>query len=275
MGLILEKQLSEAGYRMLGDNLKIEKLIIDIIKNRNTRYLKAIPYLIYKNKIDISHILIKNKENLKIFNAILAITAKIFCEFNIRDILPSQYEEDIEYKLKIANKLLDKFQLNYNEFKGEFELQKGRKSELLIDKQKIYAERDLQMFLSTLFTNKEKQIIRRLIEKKPISKTDYEYYSRKTKKKINSILGLYDFAKTLYTKTPKYNEELFYLKKELEHFIDKDKIFLIEFFLWDKDKIFVKYKKGLELYNTKINLKRIKDKNILNLIRKYEKHDFT
>ncbi len=274
MGLI-EKQLLESGYRMLGDNRKIEKLIIDIIKDKNIRYLKAIPYLIYKHKIDILHIAIKKKENRELFHAILAITAKIFYEFNIRGILPPYYEKNIESKFKIEKKLIKQFQLDYNEFMREFELQKEKKSELMIDKQKIYAERDLQMFLSKLFTNKEKQIIKRLTEEKPISKTDYEYYSRKTKKKINSILGLYDFAKTIYTKTPEYDEDLFFLKKELENFIGKDKISLMEFFLWDQNKIIIKYKKDSRLHNTTISIHQIKDKMILNLIMRYKEHDFT
>jgi len=87
---------------------------------------------------------------------------------------------------------------------------------MMIEKQKAYAERDLQIWLSRIFTKKEKQIMSRILAEKPVSRTDYEYYSRKTKKKLNGIINLQDFARTLSTKSPKYDTDLFKLKKLLE-----------------------------------------------------------
>jgi hypothetical protein len=260
MGTEIEKRLNEAGYRMLGDNESIERLILNILKSKNIRYLKAIPFLIYKHKVDLNKISKSNETN-KLFQSIIAITAKLFREFNIAGILPERIEENIE-------------KLDYNEFRDEFELQlrNEAKPSLFIDKQKIYAERDLQMHLSQLFTKKEKQIIRRLLEDKPISRTDYEYYSRKTRKKLSSIIGLQDFAKVLYAKTPKYDMDLYNLKKKLE---DKLNGKLQEFFLFDEDKLSISYRNDKEkLLNVIINLSSIKDKELLNLIKKYKKHDF-
>ena len=48
MGRILEKKLAEAGYRMLGTAENKEELILDILNTKDYRYLKAIPFLIYK-----------------------------------------------------------------------------------------------------------------------------------------------------------------------------------------------------------------------------------
>ena len=72
----------------------------------------------------------------------------------------------------------------------------------MIDKQKIYAERNLEMWLSQIFTKKEKQIIKDIMNDRQLSKTDYEYYSRKTKKKLNSITNPQDFSRTIYAKKP-------------------------------------------------------------------------
>jgi len=262
MGTEIEKKLYEAGYRMLGDNEGIERLILNILKTGNIRYLKAIPFLIYKHKADINKIS-KSSETNKLFQSIIAITAKLFSEFNIRGILPEEIEENI-----------DMIELNYNEFRDEFELQLRNevKPSLFIDKQKIYAERDLQMYLSQLFTKKEKQIIRRLLEEKPISRTDYEYYSRKTKKKLNSIIGLQDFAKTLYAKTPKYDEDLYNLKKKLEKEFNGK---MQEFFLLGEDKLSISYKDNTkQLLNAIIELSSIKDKELLSLLNRYKKHNF-
>ena len=58
------------------------------------------------------------------------------------------------------------------------------------------------MWLSQIFTKKEKQIIKDIMNDRQLSKTDYEYYSRKTKKKLNSITNLQDFSRTIYAKKP-------------------------------------------------------------------------
>jgi hypothetical protein len=284
MGIAIEKKLTEAGYKMLGDDESIELLILNILKTDNIRYLKAIPFLIYKHKADINSIWkkIKSKGDEELFHAIYAITINLFNEFNIKGILPDYDKGEAgKYDKYIRNK-----DLNYNEFKDEFELQlrTETKPTLFIDKPKIYAERDLQMYLSNLFTKKEKQIIKRLLEEKPISRTDYEYYSRKTKKKLNSIIGLQDFAKALYTKTPKYDQGLYNLKKKLEDWLEKNskdkEISILEFFLWDDGKISISYKKNSgkysedELDNISIKISKIKDKELLSLLNKYKKHNF-
>ncbi len=185
----IEKELNEAGFRMLGANKTKEKLILSILKSKDTRYLKAIPFLIYNYPIDLENIYQKTPQK-KLLSELLSITRKIFKQENITKPLP-------RYSAKTTQ--------NYEEFKSEFELQKAQtqKPLLMIDKQKICAERDLQMWLSHLFTKKEKQIIESILEEKPVTRTEYEYYSRKTRKKLNSIICLEDFAKTLYTKTPK------------------------------------------------------------------------
>ena len=281
MGIAIEKKLTEAGYRMLGDDESIERLILNILKTGNLRYLKAIPFLIYKHKADINkiHQMSKSNEINKLFQAIITITTKLFNEFNISGTLPEETFEKYDCKSKLAG-------LDYKEFKDEFELQlrNETKPALFIDKQKIYAERDLQMCLSQIFTKKEKQIIGRLLEEKPISRTDYEYYSRKTKKKLNSIMGLQDFAKTLYAKTPKYDEDLYNLKKMLEKWLeDKTKekgISIMKFFLWDYDKLSISYKKKNcvnsedQSFNTIIKISQIKDTKLLRLLNKYKKHNF-
>lgn len=281
MAAEIEKKLTEAGYKMLGISEGTEKLILDILKTKNTRYLKAIPFLVYKYKPDIARIE-QNYRNISddgLFNAIIAITARLFRESNIAGILPEHAEKEF------GDNNTEKFGLDYGEFKTEFESQLGKEAPpLFIEKQKIYAERDLQMHLSILFTKKEKQIIRRLLEEKPISRTDYEYYSRKTKKKLGSIIGLQDFAKSLYAKTPKYDKDLFDLKKRLEKWLEENlgikKASILNFSIFDHDKISISYKKkdkGYsedQMFNTIKRLNDIKDEEILNLLNIYKEHNF-
>ncbi|MFH1408981.1 MAG: hypothetical protein ABIH34_03670, partial [Nanoarchaeota archaeon] len=242
MGIAIEKKLNEAGFRMLGDNESIDMLILSILKTENMRYLKAIPYLLYKYRLD-AHILYTKTTNKELFNEILSITSKIFYELNI----DKRFPRYTGLNKSLENKYAKKFKLHYDEFKDEFELQLRNETAptLFIEKQKIYAERDLQMYLSQLFTKKERHIIRRLLDEKPISRTDYEYYSRKTKKKLRSITNLYDFANNIYAKTPRYDEDLYTLKRKIEELIKKNSkdqnISVTEFYLLG-DMISVGYK---------------------------------
>src|SRR3989344_7152339 len=142
----IEKKLNEAGYHMLGSYESIDNLILNILKTKNTRYLKAIPFLIYKYKPSIENLSEKIK-NKNLFINILHITKRIFQELNIKIIIP----ENLLNNHKKEN-------LNYDDFREEFEIQlrNENKPVSLIDKQKIYAERNLQMWMSQLFTKKEK-----------------------------------------------------------------------------------------------------------------------
>ena len=179
----LEKKLSEAGYRMLGGT-EIEDIILSILEKKDTRFLKAIPYLIYLHKPDLERKYTQTKQK-KLLGAIISITQNIFLHEGIPRDLPNQDEvtKELSHQKEIK--------LDFEEFKGEFKLQRthSEPSSLLLDKEKIYAERNLQMWLSQLFTKKEKYIISRLLNDKPMSKTEYEYYSRKTKKKLNAIIN--------------------------------------------------------------------------------------
>ncbi|MCD4760168.1 hypothetical protein K8R33_04750 [archaeon] len=275
MGIIIEKKLMDAGYRMLGDNKDMDTLIQDIIKTKNIRYLKAIPFIIYKYDLNVNSIQTRIKDQ-ELFNIILNITARIFTELNINKKIPKYTGK----KSKLGLKYEKEFNANYDEFKNEFKIQlrMDKKSDLLIDKQKIDEERNLQYNLSQLFTKKEKQIIKRLQEDKPISRTDYEYYSRKTRKKLRSIINLHDFAKNTYTKTPKYSEELYNLKKDLEKWVlNETKIEnSIEEFHILEDKLIITLKDNSGEGSTNLwKLKKIKDKKLLQILKKYQEHDFS
>ncbi|MEK6961342.1 MAG: hypothetical protein AABX47_09305 [Nanoarchaeota archaeon] len=286
MAAAIEKKLAEAGYRMLGSDESIEKLIYDIICDGDIRYLKAVPFLIYKHRPDIDRIRSRcvgaGKDLL--FQAIIAITARLFGEFKIDRVLPVYLEEDAREDATRFNRLMKQAGLDYGEFRGEFEAQSRAGPSLFIEKQKVYAERDIQMALSKLFTRKERQMIRRLMDDKPISKTDYEYYSRKTKKKLASIVDLQDLARALYSKTPKYDENLFRLKRLLEGWLEKDKgeegVSILNFSVFDHDRLSVSFRKkegrysSGQVFNTIKRLKEIKDDEMLDLLKKYPMQEF-
>jgi hypothetical protein len=266
MGINIDKKLKTAGYRMFGAADENEDLILSILADGNLRYLKAIPFLIYNYDIDLEKISSRTKQK-RLLAQIIQITRRIFKEEGISKTLPNIDQES---------------NFDYDDFKQEFDMQRlaSEKPKLLIDKQKIYAERDTLMWLSRLFTKKERQIIRRILDDKPVSKTEYEYYSRKTKKKLHSIINLQELARTLANISPEYDEELFRLKSSLEKWLetaDKIKEASIQRFFIADDTLSIFYKKKEskeQTFNTQKRLKSIKDKEIMALLNKYKEHDF-
>lgn len=191
MELAIEKKLADAGYKLFGEREEIIELLLGILKIENIRYLKAIPFLIYTYQPDIPRIYAQTTHK-ELFNEILVVTGKLFRELGIDRTIPTYAASDARIPSRLP----------YAEFKEELELQlrNQHRPSLLIDQQKISAERNLQMWLSQLFTKKERAIIKSILEEQPLSKTEYEYYSRKTKKKLNAIANLLDFARTLHEK---------------------------------------------------------------------------
>jgi hypothetical protein len=263
----LEKKLEDAGYRLLGRKENIEKLILNILKTKDMRYLKAIPFLIYKHNPNLEAIY-RQTAHKEIFGQTIEFTKKIFQENNITVNLP---------------KIIGKSDLNYEEFRQEFELQRfnAEKPEMMIEKQKASAERDLQMWLSRIFTKKERQIMTRIMMEKAVSKTDYEYYSRKTKKKLNDILRLQDFARTLSSKSPRQDEGLFKLKRMLEEWLMKTEKHkeakLQRFSILDDGKIFICFeekKKSGQMFSITKKIKEFKNDEIIRLFEEYKDKEY-
>jgi len=190
----LEQRLENAGFHLLGEKNEILNLIEEILKSENIRYYKAIPFLLYEHSVDATKLKFSKKHSL-LLEILLDYTNKIYGELKLSKRLfitftSSQTKRDLFAK---------KNNLEYADFKEEFELQlhNSQSKQLVIDKQRIYGERELQMSLSALFTKKEKEIIDKVMNAQPLSKVEKEYYSRKTKKKLQSIISLNDFAKSL------------------------------------------------------------------------------
>ena len=259
MGGSIEEQLAAAGYQLLGTNKKIQTLILDLLEHQQRRYLKAIPYLIYKYQPSIDEIHAKTT-NEELFNKLVHITNRIFKEKQIPRTLPAFGPATFSNP-------------HYEEYLQEFELQQRNElsSTPFVDAQKTDEERTINHALSQLFTKKEKQLIKRLQQHKPLSKTDYKYYSRKTKKKLQSIIALQDFATSIFQKTPRYDEQLFKLKRLLQQLIEEQDIKgSIETFIYDKDRLTITTHDGA----TSLGKRHLKNEELLSLLKRYKNHDF-
>jgi hypothetical protein len=266
MGISIEKQLAEAGYLMLGSPQEQERLILSILDDGSLRYLKAIPYLIYQHDVDIEKIYATTRHK-KLLGQIITITRRIFTDAGIARALPA---------------IDEKSSLDHEDFKQEFTMQRSaaRRPTLIAEKQKIYAERDTLLSLSQLFTKKERQVIKSILDDKPVCKTAYEYYSRKTKKKLKSILNLQELARTLANTSPKTDEDLFRLKALLEQWLEKTHkvkdASVARFFLLNQQLsvIYTTRASQEQILHAQEPLKNIHQSEMLRLLERYKEGDF-
>jgi hypothetical protein len=265
----IEHRLAEAGYRLLSSR-DINDMILELLESKERRYLRAIPVLIYRHDPDIPFIFQKTKKK-ELFGQILGITARIFMELGIDKSIPLPETTPVSTSTR-----------DYDDFKEEFKLQITPDRELAVEKQRFHEERDLQMWLSRLFTKKEKWIIMRVLFRKPISKSDYEYYSRKTKKKLNSISNLKDFATTIYNEPVLQDNELFIIKKNLMHLLSQWKFRDAEIIsyavsknnLVNEEMLAIQYRQRGEHANFVIRLTKIKDRSLVASLRAKPTGDF-
>lgn len=264
MGIELERRLAEAGFPMLSTSEDKEELVLAILRSGERRYLKAIPLLLYRYDIDAGRIHEKTEQKA-LFRELVSHTERIFAELGIEKglpLLPGRPSNELRY-----SELKEEFLLHYDE---------GR--ELLVSRHRIESERQTRMWLALLFTQKERWTIGRVAKHKPISRTDYEYYSRKTRKKLSAIANLGDFARTQLPFKPKVDEDLFKLKGLLEQWLEehekRKEPDITRFFVSD-GKVSITFTDNGEMLASAYNLKEFKDKQTQSLLKEHSRADFS
>lgn len=227
----IKYKLEKMGYSLheIDSDVNVEELIIDILKDfkktGNPRLIKSIPFIIYqsspanggddKPKIDLGKLREMSEGNgLSVeLNTMLYYTKEIYKKLGIAEKWIIKMDEFIG---KFSNEQeRGAFRKHWNveeaelreDLRHEFLMQK-RINELegkgyLIDKMRISEERDMNYYLSTLFTPKQREIIQKIMNGETLTKTEYEYYIRIIKKRLEAISELKDLAETAAKKKPK------------------------------------------------------------------------
>ncbi|MCK5022848.1 MAG: hypothetical protein KAS04_01610 [Candidatus Aenigmarchaeota archaeon] len=239
---MIKYNLGKFGYTFfeIAEKNIVDNLIIEIIKNKKKRYMKAIPFIIYqsytesskKPYLNMKNLYMKSMESnlIREVNAMLYITSEIFIisgdrEDMIRDISKYLEEHSSEKEINIFEIIFknkegtasiefedyaknDKINwIDFGEFLNDFMMHKslreshGKKT--LKESIEISHNRDILIYLSRLFSPKQREIIEKIINEKPLDKTEYEYYIRIIKKRLNAIAELKKLAETAMGKRPK------------------------------------------------------------------------
>ena len=116
----------------------------------------------------------------------------------------SQEDKDLvaEWKRCLAsNQPLsrDEVAVDVERLKGLFDFYLERKAEKDLCSTRRFAEFSLEHALSQIFSPKQKELFKKKLEGRPLSKTEQEYYSRTVKKKVVALANfeLHRLAKKL------------------------------------------------------------------------------
>ncbi len=238
----IKYRLGELGYMFFetGEEIAIESLIIDLMKSGEKRYMKAIPFLIFqsyddpgkKPRFDLEklHQQVKENDLEKEVNAILYVAMEIFRASGDRaDMIksissylkkhsPEKEKRIFEmlFKNKTApadpgfeayakNKMIN--WLDIEEMSDDFLMHKRLKEMqdklTLKERLDVSGSRSMMIRLSEIFTPRQRGIIQKIIDEKPLGKTEYEYYIRIIKKRLDAIAELRELADAVAKKKPK------------------------------------------------------------------------
>lgn len=193
-------------YFKVEEPIAINDLIIQILLDKEKRFLKAIPFVIYLSSkksslsLDIS-LLIKKAKEKKIsneLNALLCVTLNILNKIEADNILTQLLKRFVPKKKQCS------FVFSFDEYLYDFIAQKklyeAEQQIGLAEKINKAKEYDLQYALQNLFKAKQREIIQKIVDNKPLTKIEYDYYFKTIKKRLRAVKLLGDFADMIIQK---------------------------------------------------------------------------
>ncbi len=228
----LEYALKKLGYHWfeLDEKLDLAELIINILRSKNLRFIKAIPFIIYQSRKNSQAAL--DWDKLKKLSAkskleketilLIYLSRQIFKKEKLFDLAkelekylirnltstekktltknPNTYLKKLSFKLSDFNAFLEE---TYREFLTSLKLEKLEKQEYLQEEISKSKELDLKFSLSFLFQKKQREIIQKILQEQALTKTEYEYYIRIIKKRLEALLQLKELAEAVLRKKAK------------------------------------------------------------------------
>lgn len=227
----LESALRKIGYHWfeIEEKMDLAELIISIIRSKNLRFTKAIPFIIYQSKRKEQAALdwdklkrLSDKSGLAKEAAFLVyLSQQIFKRTNLSNLseeagkyLRNLTSSEQKILFKNTNAYLKKlsFKINdfnsfreetYREFLTSLKLEKLGQQEYLQEEISKSKELELQYALSFLFKRKQREIIRKMLQEKTLTKTEYEYYIRIIKKRLEALVQLKELSEAVLGKKAK------------------------------------------------------------------------
>ncbi len=211
----LQLLVEREGYSFnLGLTISFEELVIKIIKTNNLRLIKSLPFLIYNSSPPWDKYPDKRTFNLakcvdlaKKYNVIDEINAILFISIEIckrKGIENAVIKVIQEFKFpaelkrlffgKANKKLIEKYKdiyLTFEEYFNEFETQQRIYREKLrvdpLSELELKKKTEFNYALNTLFKPKQVEIIKKVINRQPLKRYEYNKYSSVIKKRLKAV----------------------------------------------------------------------------------------
>ncbi|MEK6867957.1 MAG: hypothetical protein AABX98_03985 [Nanoarchaeota archaeon] len=186
--------------------ISVEDTIIQILLGKEKRFLKAIPFIFYfttkKPSLLLSLSLLfekaKEKKVLHELKTIICISMEIFQKIEPENPLV------VSFKKVVALKKTSSFIFTFDEYLYDFIAQKklyeAEQQIGLAEKLNKAKEYDFEYALQNLFKPRQREIIQKIIDNKPLTKIEYDYYFKTIKKRLRAVKLLGDFADTVIQK---------------------------------------------------------------------------
>ncbi len=228
----LEYTLKKLGYHWfeLEEELDLAELMINILHSKNLRFIKAIPFIIYRGKKNsqafldwdkLEELSAKNRLDNETF-LLIYLSWKIFQKEGLSELakeLKKYLEKNLTLKerhtltknpnahLKMLSFKISDFKTfseeTYREFLTSLKLERLEEQEYLQEEISKSKELDLKFALSFLFKKKQRGIIQKILQEQPLTKTEYEYYIRIIKKRLEALIQIKELAEAIIRKKAK------------------------------------------------------------------------
>ncbi len=204
VGAILER--IGYSYFKVEKPMSVEDIIIQILIGKEKRFLKAIPFIVYLSTKESSlslnlSLLFEKAKKKKIINevkAILNISLGILIKIEPDNILIHSLKKLVPQNKEFS--FVFTFDDYFYDFIGQKRLYDAEQQIGLAEKINKAKEYDIHYALQNLFKPKQREIIQKIVDSKPLTKIEYDYYFKTIKKRLRAVKLLGNFADTLIQK---------------------------------------------------------------------------
>ncbi len=215
----LLNSLSKLGFPMFetSEDLDVNKTLAEVVKSHNTRLWEGFPALLanaadrYQFVSDQVEQQLPDEKTRAHYRHLLLLSSALYAfyhlSFSWNEGLQKGFSREEKGQLKTLREDLshdeplkwNDVELDSRRLKGLFELYYEKKAEKERRKKEKYEEFSLEYALSQVFSPKQKELFKKKLEGRPLTKTEQEYYSRTVKKKVVALANsdLHGLAKKL------------------------------------------------------------------------------
>ena len=205
----LLKRLSRLGVPLMetDDEFDVNQTLAEVVKSNDTRLWESFPVLLvnaardYRFDYDRVHDHLDTDEEKRGFHNLLQLSMALYDFFHLSFFWVKQLRGSFDHdpaqlkRLKASLTNDESFSFAGREFQASrlkvmFEMYFEKDAEKSRQRKDAYEELSLEYALSQVFSPKQKELFRKKLDGRSLTKTEREYYSRAVKKKVAALANV-------------------------------------------------------------------------------------